>query len=260
MQTKLRVIIADDERPARLFLKALLAEFENVDLVGEAENGLETIEMIETIKPDLALIDLQMPGHTGLDVVKLLRKKFMPMIAFVTAFDEFAIQAFELNAVDYLLKPVERSRLHETLRRASDRLEEDDFRESEIASLKAALASYEESASQPYLERIPLKHRDEIVLLPVGEVASIVADGELLRITTADNRVFTINYRLKDLETRLDPSKFARLSRGTLINIGMIQKVNPMPGGLYQVMLTNNQKLSSSRLQSRIFREQFLKI
>lgn len=146
------------------------------------------------------------------------------------------------------------------MRRATDRLEEDDFRESEIASLKAALTSYEESASQLYLERIPLKQRDEIVLLPVGEVASIVADGELLKITTADNRVFTINYRLKDLETRLDPSKFARLSRGTLINVSMLQKVNPMPGGLYQVMLTNSQKISSSRLQSRIFREQFLKL
>lgn len=85
MQTRLRVVIADDERPARLFLKALLAEFENVELVGEAENGSEAIEMIEKTKPDLALIDLQMPGHTGLEVVKVLRKKFMPMVAFVTA-------------------------------------------------------------------------------------------------------------------------------------------------------------------------------
>ncbi len=260
MQTRLRVVIADDERPARLFLKALLAEFENVELVGEAENGSEAIEVIESTKPDLALLDLQMPELTGLDVVKVLRKRFMPMVAFVTAYDEFAIQAFELNAVDYLLKPVERSRLQETLRRASDRLEEEDFRETELASLRAALASYEESTSQPFLERIPLKQRNEIVLLPVTEIASIVANGELLNITTTDNRVFTMNYRLKDLESRLEPSRFVRLSRGTLINLSMIERVSPMPGGLYQVLLTNSQKLSSSRLQSRVFREQYLKL
>ncbi len=260
MQTRLRVVIADDERPARLFLKAMLADFENVEIVGEAENGIEAIEIIERTKPDLALLDLQMPELTGLEVVKLLRKKFMPMVAFVTAYDEFAIQAFELNAVDYMLKPVERARLGETLRRAGDRLEEDDFRETEIASLRAALASYEDSTSRPFLERIPLKARNEIVLLPVGEIASIVANGELLNITATDNRTFTINYRLKELEARLEPSSFVRLSRGTLVNVNTIEKVSPMPGGLYQVQLTNKQKLSSSRLQSRAFREQHLKL
>ncbi len=256
----MRVLIADDERPARLFLRALLADFENVEIVGEAENGTEAIEMIERLRPDLALLDLQMPEATGLEVVKLLRRRFMPLVAFVTAYDEFAIQAFELNAVDYLLKPVERVRLQQTLRRAHDRLENDDFHEAEIANLRAALAAYEESTRQPFLERIPLKQRDEILLLPVSEVASIVANGELLNITTSDNRIFYINHRLKDLETRLDQTKFVRLSRGIVINLAMIKKVNPMPGGLYQVTLINNQQLSSSRLQSRLFREQFLKL
>lgn len=260
MQSKLRVVIADDERPARLFLKALLGEFENVEIVGEAENGTEAIEIIERTRPDLALLDLQMPELTGLEVVKFLRKKFMPVIAFVTAYDEYAIQAFELNAVDYLLKPVDRGRLHETLRRVHDRMEEDDFREAEVASLRAALASYEANTTQPFLERIPIKQRNEIFLLPVTEIASIVANGELLNITTTDNRVYTINFRLKDLEARLRPTKFVRLSRGALINIQMIDKVSPMPGGLYQVRLTNNQQLSSSRLQSRVFREQYLKL
>jgi len=260
MQSKLRVVIADDERPARLFLKAMLADFEKVEIVGEAENGTEAIEMIERTKPDLALLDLQMPEVTGLEVVKLLRKRFMPLVAFVTAYDEFAIQAFELNAVDYLLKPIERPRLHEALRRAHDRLENDEFREAELSSLRAALAAYEESTRQPMLERIPVKQKGEIVLLPVADIASIVANGELLNITTADKRVFTINHRLKDLEARLDPAKFIRLSRGTLINVGMIKKVSPMPGGLYRVSLTNDQHLSSSRLQSRLFREHYLKL
>src|SRR5438067_1739071 len=110
MRTKLRVVIADDERPARFLLRSLLEDIEYVEIVGEAENGAEAIEIIEQTKPDLALLDLHMPEVSGLEVVKLLRKKYVPLVAFVTAHDEFAIQAFELNAIDYLLKPVERSR------------------------------------------------------------------------------------------------------------------------------------------------------
>lgn len=260
METKLRVVIADDERPARLFLKSLLMDFETVEIVGEAENGAEAIEMIERTRPDLALLDLQMPEASGLEVVKFLRKKFVPLVAFVTAYDEYAISAFELNAVDYLLKPVERARLGETLRRTHDRLETDDFRETEIVNLRSALAAYEENARPSLLERIPLKQRDEIVLLPVAEIASIVANGEILNVTTADNRVFVINFRLKDLAARLEAEKFVRLSRGSLVNLEMIRKVSPMPGGLYEVQLKNNQKLSSSRLQSRLFRTQYLKL
>lgn len=260
MQTKLRVIIADDERPARLFLKAMLDDFENVEIVGEAENGTEAIEIIEKVRPDLALLDLQMPEITGLEVVKFLRKKYVPLVAFVTAYDEYAIQAFEVNAVDYLLKPVDRVRLHDTLRRVHDRLEEEDFQEVEVANLRAALASYEANSAQSTLERIPIKQRNEIVLVSVGDIASIIANGELLNITTIDNKVHTINFRLKDLETRLEPGKFVRLSRGALINVEMIEKVSPMPGGLYQVRLKNSQEITSSRLQSRLFRQQLLRL
>ena len=103
---KLRVLIADDERPAREFLKNILREFEDVELVGEAENGAEAIELIKNSKPDLALLDLQMPEISGLEAVKILRKNQMPLVAFVTAYDEYAVQAFEVNAVDYLLKPI----------------------------------------------------------------------------------------------------------------------------------------------------------
>jgi DNA-binding LytR/AlgR family response regulator len=105
---KLRIIIADDERPAREFLKALLREFEDAELVGEAENGADAVEMIKQLKPDLALLDLRMPEVSGLEAVRLLRKSQMPLVAFVTAYDEYAVQAFEVNAVDYLLKPVEK--------------------------------------------------------------------------------------------------------------------------------------------------------
>ena len=257
---KLRVVIADDERPARSFLKALLNEFADVEIVGEAENGVSALEMIKQNKPDLALLDLQMPELTGLEVVKLLRKSQMPLVAFVTAHDEFAIQAFEVNAVDYLLKPVEKARLRETLNRAHERLEQTDFQATESANLKAAIATYEESVPKEFLERIPIRLRDEILLLPVSTIAAIVADGELLHITNLKNQKYTINFRLKDIEARLEPNKFIRLSRGALANLEMIARISPMPGGTYQITLKNGQEIASSRLQSRVLREKLFKI
>lgn len=257
---KLRIVIADDERPARAFLRNLLADFEDVELVGEAENGAEAVELIEQTRPDLALLDLNMPEIGGLEAVKLIRRQVLPLVAFVTAYDEFAVQAFEVNAVDYLLKPIERARLRETLNRAHERLEQSDFREKESANLQAAATTIEETGKRALLERIPIRQPDEIVLLPVAEIASIIADGELLHITTARLERFTINFRLKDLEARLAPDKFVRLSRGTLCNLEMIQKISPLPGGTYLVTLKNNQQLAASRLQSRILREQLLRL
>lgn len=257
---KLRIVIADDERPARAFLRNLLADFEDAEIVGEAENGAEVVELIEKTRPDLALLDLNMPEIGGLEAVKMIRKSVLPLVAFITAYDEFAVQAFEINAVDYLLKPVERARLRETLNRAHERLETADFREKESLNLQAAAATIEETQKRDFLERIPIRQRDEIILLPVAEVASIVAEGELLHITTARNERHTINFRLKDLEARLSPDKFVRLSRGAVCNLEMIRKISPLPGGTYLVILKNNQQLAASRLQSRILREQLLRL
>src|SRR5436309_3748033 len=209
---KLRVIIADDERPAREFLKSILREFETVELVGEAENGADAVELIKRVKPDLAILDLKMPEVSGLDAVKLLRKSQMPLIAFVTAYDEYAVQAFEVNAVDYLLKPVEKARLAATLQRAAERLEHADWRSVEADKLKNAARVYENVSPSAMLDRIPVRVREEIFLVPVEDVASVVADGELLHITTAKNQKYVINHRLKDLESRLDERQFIRLS------------------------------------------------
>jgi DNA-binding LytR/AlgR family response regulator len=257
--SKLRVVIADDERPARMFLKNILQEFADVEIVGEAENGAEAVEIIKQAKPDLALLDLQMPEASGLDVVRLLRKNQMPLVAFVTAYDEYAVQAFEVNAVDYLLKPIEKARLGETLQRVHERLEQADFRETEAEKLKSTIKTYDENLRAGFLQRIPVKKNDEIFLVPVREIVSIVADGELLHLTTQNQR-YTINYRLKDLEMRLAPEKFVRLSRGALANLEMIAKISPMPGGTYVVTLKNNQQLTASRLQSKLLREKLFKI
>jgi len=260
MSNNLRVIIADDERPARSLLASMLLEFEEVSLIGEATTGAEAIELIERERPDLALLDLQMPEIDGMGVVRLLRKTYMPVVAFVTAYDEYAVQAFELNAVDYLLKPIDRARLRRTIERASERLEMSELRSVEAEKIQSAAKQYEKSIHSPYLERIPVRQRDEIIIIPILQVASIVADGELLNITTERNEQYTISYRLKDLEVRLDPTHFVRLGRGTLINIAMLTRIIPTQGGTYLAVLSNSQQLRVSRLQSRILRDQLLRL
>lgn len=260
MDTQLRIVIADDERPARAFLASMLQSFPDVQLLGEASNGVEAVELIENIKPDLALLDLQMPELDGPGVVRMIRKDRMPLFAFVTAYDEYAVRAFELNAVDYLLKPVDRARLRETINRAHDRLERADLIEAAAEQVRAAASDYEAASHQGNLLRIPIRLRDEIILLPVDRIASIVADGDLLFLTTTDNQRYSVSYRLKDLESRLDQAKFVRLSRGTLVNVDQINRISPMPGGTYVVTLHNNQQLNVSRLQGRVLREQLLKL
>ena len=260
MSKTLRILIADDERPAREFLKNVLREFETVALVGEAENGAEAVEKIRALKPDLALLDLQMPEMSGLEVVKNLSETEMPLVAFVTAYDEFAVQAFEINAVDYLLKPVEKARLAETLHRVFERIKDAPNVSEEALRVKGAVEDYERTVSTEMLERIPVKKRGEILLISVNEIASVVADGELLHITTDKSQKYVINFRLKDLEARLDAAKFVRLSRGAIANLEMFEKIAPMPGGVYQITLKNGQEIFTSRQQSRVLRERLLKL
>ncbi|MEZ5287946.1 MAG: LytTR family DNA-binding domain-containing protein [Vicinamibacterales bacterium] len=256
----LRVVVADDERPARQFLVDLLHECPGVEVCGEAATGEEAIALIERVRPDLALLDLQMPALGGLEVVRRLGAACLPLVAFVTAFDDFAIEAFELNAVDYVLKPADRDRVEATLERARERLRRAEPVTVRAAALAGAVASYEHTARQDFLTRIPVKKRDEVILLSIRQVASVVAEGELLHITTAANERYTITYRLHALEARLDPRRFVRLGRGTLANVDLIARVSPMPGGLYTVTLSNGQQLPVSRIQSRVLRDTLLKL
>ena len=258
MSRPLRVVLADDERPARRFLVNLLKTFPDVELAGEAANGKDALDLIASQRPDLALLDLHMPETGGLDVARLLKAGATPSIAFVTAHDEFAIEAFELNAIDYLLKPVERERLAATIERARVRAASPPAeREQRLTAASEAF----ESASQPqYLERIPVRRKDDTVILPVRQIASIVAEGELLHLTTIGNERFIISHRLHALEARLDPRRFVRLSRGTLAAVDQIQRVTPLLGGTSQVLLANGQTLQVSRIQSRALRDRLLRL
>jgi two-component system, LytTR family, response regulator len=260
MSARLRVVVADDERPARAFLLTLLRSFEDIVVVGEAASGKEAVALIQKECPDLALLDLQMPELDGIGVVKSLRKQDLPLIAFVTAYDEYAVRAFEVNAVDYLLKPVEKARLRDALNRAQERIEHAEIVAEQATRVGVAVEAYEAATRTPYLERIPVRQREEVVLVPIAQVASIVAEGELLHVTTIQKVRYTITYRLKDLEQRLDPLRFIRLGRGTLANIDFIVKVGVMPGGTHEATLSNGQKLQVSRIQSRILKQRFLKL
>lgn len=260
MGPTLRVIVADDERPARAFLSALLRSFDDVTVIGEAESGTAAVTLIERERPDLALLDLHMPELDGMGVVRMLKKDALPLVAFVTAYDEYAVRAFEVNAVDYLLKPVDRRRLRETLNRVEERLEHADSIAQQASRVTAALETYDAVIGPPHLQRIPVRHRDEIRIVPVSQIACIVADGELLHITTIRQERHTITYRLKDIERRLDPADFVRLSRGSLARLDFIVKINVMPGGAHVVVLGTGQTLPVSRLQSRQLRERVLRI
>jgi two-component system LytT family response regulator len=254
-----RIVIADDERPARAFLAAAVRACRGAELVGEADGGAAAVQLIEATRPDLALLDLQMPEVDGLTVVRLVKKPYLPLFAFVTAYDEYAVRAFEVNAIDYLLKPVDAERLARTLHRAQERLEQADARPSDAERVRAA-ALYTGSGAAAYLRRIPVRSRDDILLVAVTQIASIVAQGELLHLTTLTGQRHSINHRLKDLEARLDPALFVRLSRSTLANMSTVQRVSPMPGGSYVVVLANRQQLHVSRQRARMLREHLLKL
>jgi two-component system LytT family response regulator len=255
----LTVVVADDERPARRYLTSLLQQCDGVHIVGEAANGAEAVSVIRTERPQLALLDLQMPEMGGLEVVRSLSKEELPLVAFVTAFDDHAIEAFELNAIDYLLKPVQSARLQETLDRARARLISRQPA-AEQAALARASTAYERGGRRPYAERLPLRQRDKVALVPVRSISSIVAEGELLRIRTVTHETYTIAHRLHALEARLDPRRFIRLNRGTLANVDLIAHVSPMPGGTYVAVMSDGEELPVSRLQSKTLRETLLKL
>lgn len=260
MTAPLTVIVADDERPARRFLLGLLKACPGVEVLGEAANGEEAASLITTHRPDLALLDLQMPEASGLDVIRRLPQEAVPLFAFVTAFDDHAIEAFELNAIDYLLKPVQQERLDATLTRARERLAGRDTPDARVTAVADARAALDRARLRLHADRLPLRHRDTVVLVPVRTIASIEADGELLHVRTIANETYTVTHRLHALESRLDAKRFLRLSRSTLANVEHITRVNSMPGSTYSVVLANGQELPVSRIQSRVLRETLLKL
>jgi two-component system LytT family response regulator len=210
----MRILIADDEPIAREILRDLLAELSGVELIGEAASGPEAVEKIDRLRPDVLLLDLEMPGLDGFGVVRALRGERLPLIVFVTAYHQHALAAFEAGAVDYLLKPVRRERLEAALAKAGAQL--------------AGMAATAPRAARPEAPRkIAGASGGEIHLLDPGEVIAFLSEGELVHVVTASRR-YLAQHTLKHLEATLESPRFRRVRRGAIVNTDHIRKVSPL--------------------------------
>jgi two-component system LytT family response regulator len=243
----MRTLIVDDEPPARERLKRLLDDIEGVALIGEAEDGAQAVELIERERPDLVLLDIQMPGLDGFGVVEALDDP--PPLVFVTAYDQYAIRAFEVNALDYLLKPFSRERLEKAIRRAQEAQTEEQDVAARLRPLLESLA-----AQGRYLTRLAVRDRDRICVLDVDEVDWIGVEDEQVVVHVGD-RAYPARRTLSALEARLDPAHFFRAHRSAIVNLSRVKEVIPWFKGSHKLRLTTGAEVDLSRAQARALRK-----
>jgi DNA-binding LytR/AlgR family response regulator len=243
----MRTVIVDDEVPARERLKRLLAGIKGVELGGEAADGAAAVAMIERENPDLVLLDIQMPGLDGFGVIEALKDP--PPIIFVTAYDEYAIHAFEVHALDYLLKPFSRVRLEKAIRRARSALRQE---EAFAARLQPLLDSL--TAQGRYLTRLAVRDRDRIRVLDAAEVDWVGVEAEQVMVH-AGNGAYPIRRTLAELEARLDPGTFFRAHRSAIVNLNRVQEVIPWFKGSHKLRLIGGAEVDLSRAQARALRK-----
>ncbi|MBZ5618156.1 MAG: response regulator [Acidobacteriia bacterium] len=236
----IRVLIVDDEAPTRVRLRQMLASHADIEVAGEAENGVEAMEMAAQLRPDLILLDIQMPGSSGIDVAACLPQP-RPHVIFCTAYDQYAVEAFELCVVDYLLKPINRARLTQALDR--------------VRSLPASggrEAALDQALRRPWSSPARFLVRSGAHYLVIGEsrVLYFGSEGSLTRLV-ADSGQYWMDPTLNELEQRLDPARFFRISRAALINLNAVTEVVPMTGSSGEVVLKSGQRLEVSRRRFR---------
>ena len=238
-----RVLIADDEAPARAKLRRLLAAESDVDVVAEAANGADAAEAIGALRPDLVLLDIQMPGVDGFGAIDRVGLDAMPYTVFVTAYDEHAVRAFAVNALDYLLKPVAPSRLRVAMNRARDALERGAWREQPERMARAVEAV---EAREPYLRRVLVQANNRALLLPVERIDRAVAERNYVRLYAAGNR-FQLRTTISGLVDRLDPAHFLRVNRSELVRLDAIKELHPWFHGDYKIVLVDGTTVMWSR-------------
>jgi two-component system LytT family response regulator len=231
----MRVLIVDDEAPARARLRQMLAAHTDLEIVGEAETGVQAMEMAVELRPDLLLLDIQMPGSSGIDVAACLPEP-RPQVIFCTAYDQHAVDAFELHAVDYLLKPISRARLAHALDRVR-------------ALSPGGSPTNLDHATTP--TRFLVKNAGHYLVVGEARVICFSSEDGLTRMT-AEGGQYWMDPTLNELEARLDPARFFRISRAAMISLNAVAEIFPMPGGSGEVLLKNGQRLEVSR---RRFRE-----
>ena len=234
----IRALLVDDEELARDRLRRLLAEASDVEIVGDAGDGAEAMEQIAALSPDVVFLDIQMPGCTGLEVAASLSDP-RPHIVFCTAYDQYAIDAFELHAVDYLLKPVSRARLDKALERVRG---------------GGAPAVIPPTASSTPLKRFLARKGNRFRVIAATDVVCFVSENGLTKLQTAHEH-FWISPTLNDLEERIDPAQFFRISRAAIVNLDAVHELTPGDGGQGGVTLRDGTRLEVSRRRFREFSE-----
>ena len=252
----IRTILVDDEPLAIQGMELRLQAHDDVEIIERCSNGREAIRAIKTHKPDLVFLDIQMPGFDGFSVVQGLMEVEPPLFVFVTAYSDHALRAFEAQAVDYLMKPVEEARLADTLDRVRQRLNEKRGA-GEVEKLKEVLAEHApdavtelseggEVASSRFEKLINIKDRGQIFRVDVDTIEMIEAAGDYMVINTGDNSL-VLRETMKDLEKRLDPRRFQRVHRSTIVNLDLVKQVKPHTNGECFLVLNSGASVKVSR-------------
>jgi len=245
----MKTLLVDDEPIARRVLREGLEAISEIEIVGEADNGAAALEKITEHRPDLVFLDLQMPTIGGLDVVRNLKSgKNMPVIIFVTAYDRYALQAFEAGAIDYLLKPIRHERLIEALERAK--------RVTGIEAVErvAHLQEISDPVAGPRVKRIVGRLGEEYFVLSVDEVYAFQAEGNLVRIITAKQQ-YLAAYTLKVLQERFKNTSFHRIHRNAMVNVDHVRKMSELSSRRWLITLNNEQTFIASRRQAQSIRQ-----
>jgi two-component system LytT family response regulator len=239
----IRVLVVDDEPIIRRGLRNLLGHHDNYEVTGECSNGREAIESIRQLRPDLVFLDVQMPEIDGFGVIREITPEAMPPVVFVTAYDEYAVRAFDVNALDYLLKPFDEERFSRCLSRVEQRLEPPASETSLMEKLVSLLAG---NAMPRTADRLAIRNSDRITLLQTDEIDWIEAADNYVEIHVG-KQVHLMRETLSNLEQRLQPFRFLRIHRSRLVNADRIKELHSLFHGEYELVLSDGTRLTSSR-------------
>jgi two-component system LytT family response regulator len=239
----IRALIVDDEPLARERVRSLLSAERDVEIVRECATGKEAVAAVRELRPDLLFLDIQMPGMSGFDVLRELERSAMPLVIFVTAYDQHALKAFEVHALDYLLKPFKQARFQQTLHRAREMLSSKD---TALASRKLLEFLGQTKTLPEYLTRLTVRTGERVVVVRVDQVDYFESAGNYVVVHTArENHV--LRETLTALEQKLNPRQFLRISRSTLVNLDKIKELQPLFKGEHAVLLHSGKQLTMTR-------------
>lgn len=248
MAGKIRTLIVDDEPLARRNLRVLLERDPQIEILDECRNGREAVKAINTLSPDLIFLDIQMPEMDGFDVLARVGPEHIQAIIFVTAFDQYALKAFDVHALDYLLKPFDDERFTRALERAKSQIAAREI--NQLSDRLLALLEQRESESKgskrEYLKRLMIKTSNRMMLVKVDEIDFIEADGNYAKLHVG-RKTHLLREKMSDLEGRLDPAKFVRIHRSIIVNLDRIKEMHPHFNGDYVVVLEDGRQLRLSR-------------